>query len=177
MDSGKFLKRLRPTDWGTYNVEPFDSYQERIKDLLPSWPDCPIEQWLYRHYSDAISTYGWLGFDKFSFQLSQWPNEKLYQQISSHKIAMIDSLGSKIVNTSENRASWLQKYFTREGTWPVPIIILDNGQSIVSPYQERYGYPYHLLEGHLRLGYFRNLFRQKVSFLKNRHSVWVVSIS
>lgn len=175
MYSQKNLKKLIPKNWGSFDVEPFTSYQKRAKALLPNWPDCVLEQWLYRHYSDAVRVYGRLGFDKFFFQLLEWSNKQIYEQINSHKIGMIDSQGSNIFKTTEKLASWLQKYFAKEGTWPVPIIILDNKNGILGPNLEQYGTPYHLLEGHLRLGYFRNIYRLRPWDLKQSHCVWVVS--
>lgn len=67
--------------------------------------------------------------------------------------------------------------FLNEGTWPVPIIVLENYGGIVGINGDVYGRPFHLLEGHLRLGYFRNLYRNKLQNLKKDHPVWVVSLT
>jgi hypothetical protein len=38
------------------------------------------------------------------------------------------------------------------------------------------GKPYHLIEGHLQLNYFRELYRDENQRLKEQHAVWIVTL-
>lgn len=177
MEYKELLRLLRPKNFGTFNVESFVLYRERVSPLLPSWPECPLENWLYRHYDFFIDEYAWLRFDHLVFSMETWTSENIYQNIRTHKLDMVDSLGKQILTNSPSQRSWLQDFFFREWTWPVPIIVLDNRKGKIGDYGEVYGQPYHLLEGHLRLGYFRNLFRNCEKELKDSHFIWVVNIA
>src|SRR5215468_10304057 len=118
MRYNQILKRLEPKNLGTSDIESFDSYKKRARELLPNWPNCALEQWLYRHYRSAIEDYSWLRFDKMYFQFNTWSNEKIYTQISYHIINSLDSQGQQIYIQTESMRSWLQRYFLNEGTWP-----------------------------------------------------------
>lgn len=172
----KFLRKLKPKNYGTFDVENFYDYKLRISKLLPNWPECVMENWLYRHYSDAIYDYGWLRFDKVTFELILWENERIFTDIQSHKMdCAIDGLGYQIYERHEKSRSWLQSYMYNNRTWPVPIIIMKNSNSIVSPQGECYGQPYHLIEGHLRLGYFRIIYKREKDTLKPEHNIWILN--
>ena len=171
-----FLEQLKPKN-GPVGVETFDSYKERVSQLLPRWPDCPLEQWLYRHSSLAVCDYGWLEFQNMIFTRTTWIKEKIYSDINTHKMErVVDDLGANITETSPDMRSWLQEYMLNNYTWPVPIILLNNPDELVNPQGDRLGQPYHLLEGHLRLGYFRHLYRRDISTLLDQHDVWIVRL-
>lgn len=173
----ELLRALRPVKFGTFNVESFDLYKERASVLLPDWPECPLKNWLYRHFDFFIDDYAWLRVDRFKFSLASWTNGKIYQHIGTHKLNMVDNLGEQVLKNPPSLRSWLQEYFLSEGTWPTPIIVLKNYEGIVGMNGEIYGQPFHLLEGHLRLGYFRNIYRYNPQNLKKDHPVWLVSLT
>lgn len=173
----ELLKTLRPYKFGTFDVESFDGYKERVSLVLPNWPECPLRNWLYRHFDFFVDEYAWLRFDVFIFSLASWQNDEIFHQIRTHKLDMVDSLGKQILTNPPSIRSWLQQYFLNERTWPVPIIVLENYGGIVGKDGEVYGQPYHLLEGHLRLGYFRNLYRHRPQNLIMDHPVWTVTLS
>lgn len=172
----KFLRDIRPKNDGSFEVEPFETYRQRVNKLLPNWPDDALENWLHRHFDFFVGEYSWLGFDKMLFTLETWNSDRIYTQINSHKLEMIDDWGKGIFSTAPSMQTWLQRYFIDKGTWPVPIIILNNSTGIVNVRKEKYGQPYHLLEGHLRLGYFRNIIRKSQDNLNESHNIWVVSV-
>lgn len=175
MTNDKFHQQLRPMNWGTFDCEPFEDYRERVKPLLPSWPLCPLEQWLYRHYADAVSEYGWLDFRRLHFIQEIWSCRRIFDDISTYKMKIaVDGLGYQITDNPRPMRSWLQEYILREKTWPVPIIVLENPIRFVSPRGDVLGQPYHLLEGHLRLGYFRRLFRRSPDEVLPHHEIWKV---
>ena len=174
IDYDIFLKCLKPNNYDMLSKEPFDEYRDRVKELLPNWPDCPLENWLYRHYIDAVNRYSWLRFDKIRFTLVSWNNDDIYNKVNSNIIDEIDYLGTQIYTRTENMRSWLQIYFHTNGTWPAPIIIINNE---IGYYDEvNFGKPYHLVEGHLRLGYFRNIYIKEKHLLKRQHPLWIVTI-
>ncbi|WP_185881243.1 hypothetical protein [Cetobacterium sp. 2A] len=150
--------------------ESFEGYFERIHNILPNWPKEVLEEWLYRH-NDQIDDYFFLQFDKFKFSLEKWNNKKIINEINSYKMEhIIDPLGLQIL---DKPSSFLQKYIYKNGTWPSPIIILKNKKSILVKNNEMLGNPHHLLEGHLRLGYIRNLYKNNRE-LNEEHLVYVV---
>ncbi len=172
----EFLEQLKPINNDTIDKEPFDSYKLRVKPLLPNWPDDPLEHWLYRHYSYMIGPYGWLGFDTLHFSHGIWSSMRVYNEVGSDGLNSIDGMGIQVYSNADSERTWLQNYMLREGTWPTPIIVLRNTTGMVSPRGEIYGTPFHLLEGHLRLGYFRNIFRRDRQSLKDLHEIWTVDV-
>jgi len=176
MEYDILLRILKPYDYDKFDKEPFESYRERVKDLLTNWPACPLENWLYRHYADAVNRYSWLGFDKMKFEYTLWDIDDIYNKISSNIIDSIDSLGTQIYTRPENMRSWLQKYMHSQRTWPAPIIVLNNENGFYNAKGYDYGQPYHLLEGHIRLGYFRNIYRKEKHTLNHNNPIWVVTL-
>ena len=56
-----------------------------------------MENWLYRHYSYAVSEYGWTKFDKVTFELASWKMDRIFNDIQSNKMdCAIDGLGYQI---------------------------------------------------------------------------------
>ncbi len=162
------IKSLKPIGDGTFDKEPFEEYKKRIAPLLPNFPDCVLENWIYRHYSD-INDYSFLCFEKMVFTDEVWSKDDIYNKINSYRPDMIDSLGYQIYERQDK--SWLQNYMLKHLTWPVPIIIYKNDS------HPKMGKPYHLIEGHLRLNYFRTIYRKEKEILKDDHRIWVVTIS
>lgn len=150
--------------------EKFEEYFRRIHKLLPNWPEEVVKEWLYRH-NNQIEDYFYLGFHNFKFSLEKWENEQIMKLINSHKMDyVIDPLGLQIL---DKPYSFLQKYIHKNGTWPSPIIVLKTEDDAILGSKELLGKPYHLLEGHLRLGYIRNLYKNNKQ-LKKEHLVYIV---
>ncbi len=167
------VAELRPRCWGETTMEPFADYLGRVKHLVPSWPAEVIEQWIYRHYPDMVDDYGWLLTEcRCEFRLRAVDTSTVFSSVSTHKIASaVDSLGYQIVASLTTGPTWLQQFMLDYRTWPVPIIVLENHAHLTGPQGEPYGSPYHLLEGHLRLAYFRALHRSGYP-LQPTHDVW-----
>lgn len=62
-------------------------------------------------------------------------------------------------------------YVINPRTWPEPIIVLKND------HLAKWGKPYHLLEGHQRLAYFRKIYRKEQDTLQKNHDLWIVTLS
>lgn len=173
----RLLKALRPhNDEAVPERELFEEYHARVGHLLPNWPDCPFREWLHRHYGDAVADYSWLRFDRMRFERVSWPKAQIYEQVGTHKLQMLEGQGQQIYTSRGAMRTPLQKMMADDGTWPAPIIVLDNPSGLAGPRDEVLGQPYHLLEGHLRLGYFRNIYRREPQKLRGSHDVWLVTI-
>lgn len=177
MISQEDVNKLEPMNWGSLSVEPFHAYISRVKSILPSWPKSAVEQWLHRHYPDMVRDYRWLLTETdCSFELTKFSKRTVTYKIDTHKMNyVIDPLGGKILSDKTHERSWLQAFMIEYHTWPTQIIVLDNFQGRIGPHGEVYGKPYHLLEGHLRLGYFRALHKANRSLLPSHH-VWLVTV-
>lgn len=172
-----FLEPLIPIGNDTLmDKEPFESYIKRVKHLAPNIPDCILENWIYRHYTSVVSDYAFLDFKNMKIERDSWSVESIYDLIKSYDEGIINNLGYQIYKRKDK--IWLQKYMLEHRTWPVPIIVLNNKERLfTNPAGRPLGDPYHLLEGHLRLNYFREIYRYEKETLKNTHEVWKVTIN
>lgn len=161
------IKSLKPVGDGTFDKESFEEYKKRAAPLLPNFPECALENWIYRHYAD-IDDYAFLGFEKMLFKEELWSKDEIYDNIKSYDDETIDSLGYQIYERHDK--TWLQKYMLKHKTWNAPIIVFQNTT------HPDMGKPYHLLEGHLRLNYFRTIYRKEKEILLDTHRVWLVTI-
>lgn len=103
-----------------------------------------------------------------NFRKVKWNTSKIYDEINSYPDNRIFDLGYQI-NEREDK-SWLQKYMLNHPTWPAPIIVFQNDQCY------NLGKPYHIMEGHLRLSYFREIYREEKDKLLEVHEIWLVTI-
>ncbi|MFD2046616.1 hypothetical protein ACFSTA_20355 [Ornithinibacillus salinisoli] len=163
MESSELIKKLKPYNNNTLDKEPFESYKLRVAHLLPNFPVEVLEQWIYRHYSD-INDYSFLGLENMAFTEIIMKKDDIYNNIKSYDDKIIDSLGYQIYERSNK--TWLQKKMISQFTWPVPIIVYKNYDN------PDMGKPYHLIEGHLRLNYFRAMYRREKNILLDNHRVW-----
>jgi len=167
-DYNMLITALAPIDNDTYDKEGFSKYYNRVGKLLPNVPICVFENWIYRHYSD-INDYAFLDFRKMRFEKEIWAKDIIYTEVNSYENnRLIDGLGYHIY---ESGYSWLQKYMLKHFTWPVPIIVYENNDN------HEMGKPFHLLEGHLRTNYFREIYRKEKEKLLESHEVWKVTLS
>lgn len=68
--------------------------------------------------------------------------------------------------------SYIDKYFSDVKEYHSKIELLN----IAYGELDRCSQPYHLLEGHLRMGYFRNIYREEKHTLRQSHPIWIVNI-
>ncbi|TKJ83303.1 hypothetical protein PaeCFBP13512_23035 [Paenibacillus sp. CFBP13512] len=174
-----FILSLKPLGSEVEDKELFIEYKKRIGHLLPNFPECALENWIYRHHSD-IDDYAFLDFQKMKFQEKSWSKDEIFNNIKSYESGMIDNLGYHIYESDD--PNWLQKYMLTHNTWNVPIIVFQNDSPLNIPiiaFEEDFpdmGKPYHLLEGHLRLNYFREMYRKEKERLNDNHKLWLVTI-
>jgi hypothetical protein len=170
-----FLQPLLPIGNDTLEKESFESYKGRVSSFVSNIPDCVLENWIYRHYSCVVSDYSFLNFNKMQITKEKWSKEDIYHLIKSYDNSWINNLGYQLYKS--NNKSWLQDYMLKNMNWPVPIIVLENKETSYSNDRGmKMGVPFHLLEGHLRLNYFREIYRTEKETLKDTHLIWKVNM-
>lgn len=169
------LEMLKPEGNDTVDIEPFKLYKKRVGSLLPNMPECVLENWIHRNYSCVTIDYPFLNFEKMQFTKEEWSKEDTYNNIKSYEESMINNLGYQIYDRVDK--TWLQTYMLKHMTWNVPIIILENKENqYVNHENMSLGQPFHLLEGHLRLNYFRKIYSIEKENLKETHEIWRATI-
>jgi hypothetical protein len=161
-----YLKPLLPKGNDTLVKESFEFYKGRVSSLASNIPDCVLKNWIYRHYSCEVSDYSFLNFNKMQFTKEKWSKEDIYHLIKSYNDSWINNLGYQLYR--RNNMSWLQDYMLKNMTWPVPIVVLENKEAFYRNDRDmKLGAPFHLLEGHLRLNYFREIYRTEKEALRS----------
>ncbi len=152
--------------------EPFNRWHERVREDIPHVPACVAEQWLYRH--ERYTPYTWLPVSRLRFELQTWELARILKL----GINLTDStpaiLSDKEVVGCADNGTWVSQYMLAHGTWPVPIIVLDNAQGIKPPNDELIA-RWHLIEGHRRTDCLVDL--AKKGLAKDSHQVWVLTVA
>ncbi len=166
-----FLNQLqRIDDEERLEKEPFPHFLRRVKPLLPSFPVQVIEDWVYRH-CEALYDYAWLDFDHFEFRLESWPTDRVIADVQTWNEDTLRAWENLINNGYPRK---LESFMLSHGTWPVPIVVIDQPRKIPRKTARRvFREPYQLLEGHHRLAYLRTLAREDRA--APEHALWVAS--
>jgi len=156
--------------------ESEEDYYFRVKKYLINWPKELIIEWLYRHnqqideWSDIIKNC------KIIKEVS-WSNYKIFTQIDvKDKLSIIDCPNTEILTNDTATKTYLSEFMLKNGTWPTPIIILENKPTLKNLINKDLGTPFHLVEGHSRLGYFRHIYKIFPEKLKLQHKVFIIVI-
>ncbi|MCP3777050.1 hypothetical protein J2W97_001230 [Paenibacillus jamilae] len=147
-------------------AESLESYIKKVSDLGLNIPTDVIEQWIYRHYEYIDARYISLGIEKMKFEREIWDSNKVYSKINTFEFDKLGGMGHNVYE-EEN---WLISFMLKNRTWPKPIIVLENNTF------PSWGTPYHLLEGHQRLDFFREIYQEERDTLKDQHEIWVVKL-
>ncbi|MCP4020866.1 MAG: hypothetical protein GY729_03405 [Desulfobacteraceae bacterium] len=156
--------------------ESFGKVYPRLQSALPNFPKNVIEQWVFRHFDSFIDKNWWIGLEGLSFNLESWSNEDIFNKVNSLKMDMVDHWGDRFCNRLMNKRliGWLDDFYMNKKKWPHPIIILKNKKGIADPDGKQLSQPYHLLEGHMRLAYFRAFIKKKISPKYGCQDIWIV---
>lgn len=171
------LRQLQPARFGSPDVEAIADYLSRVRSLLPNFPDSVIAQWLHRHYNDAVSDYGWLGLDALTFTRESWVVGRLKVDVTSFKNDLMDRIGHwthHFQNADYAAGNWLIEAMKRSGTWPEPILVLQNDSGYTMPNGLALGTPFHLVEGHHRLGFLWAMQAAGSLPPTSTHDIWVL---
>jgi hypothetical protein len=167
------IRELEPVivDPDTDEKELLRGYVTRVRRLLPNFPRDVVIQWLYRHFHWFIYDYAWLDFDHLRFELQSWPTAQIITSVTARDNQILEDRRKILWSDLFPDKSPLEASMIRRGTWPRPIIVLNNTgiRRRVAKHLGRY----HLLEGHRRCGYLRGLADRNLA--RPTHHVWLVS--
>ncbi|MBE7449200.1 MAG: hypothetical protein HS111_09970 [Kofleriaceae bacterium] len=143
--------------------ESFKPWWERVGSRLANVPPDVAEQWIHRHWGH--SSFEWLPIMDMAFTRETWLLARVLDvRAGDRAYPRPDHRGAVPLELHDN---WLGRRVRADGTWPTPIIVLDNAA-------EHYPmlHAVQLLEGHTRLGYLRTL--AAAATAQPHHDVWVV---
>jgi hypothetical protein len=171
------LRALRPEDYGGFSSEAWLPHRERIKHLLPNFPDVALKEWVWRHYGNAVSDYGWIGLPYLHFTPEAWPTDRILAAVHGwENHGLIEHWTKYLRENPDALADWLGSKMINEGTWPEPPMIIENSMGLARPDGLRLGEPFHLMEGHHRLCYLHALVADPRWQAQPEHRVLVVSV-
>lgn len=168
--------KLKPgtsaSDDSENELESFNNYMARVAHLVPHVPRNVLEHWIYEHYVYIKAEYIELGIENMRFVQESWDSDRIYNDIKSFKGEELGGMGFHVyeIEDEDDAENWLAGYMRDQRTWPVPIIVLKNAELNLL------GEPYHLMEGHRRLDYLREIYQEERTTLKSLHEVWVTEI-
>ena len=149
------------------------AYSQYARHWLPDFPDEVLFEWLGRHGYHSLNTWAHLPLEKLCFTEVAWDFDKLKE------IQALDSCWTEIGPSSHggyqlNRPQhWLGEYIRKNGTWPAPIIVLENAKEQANRCGPTIPAGLVLIEGHRRLSNLLNL--PKIE-QQPAHRVWLARI-
>lgn len=169
-----FVRSLVPVEQdGTFETEPVVDYLARVQPLLPAFPEEVLMQW-FHHHGVHGHEYDWLGYRSLTFQREIWCTERILSEVRSWPgNDWVAGYCETMLSDPVIQNGWLGKTMIDAGSWPIAPIILNNTHSFQNSGGSRLGEPYHLLEGHRRMGMFRALNHSDEWDVQTSHPVWV----
>ena len=162
--------------YGSSEVEPFSEYYARWPSNLSNFPECVVENWVYRHWTEFSGHWANRSIHLFAFEERTYTNDEVMQigHIGdwSHTL---DHWGDELFRNSMRKSTWLARNMLDSGTTPAPIIVSPNSDNLQHPSGGRM-HPLQLIEGHLRLAYLRGMVRHEHPQLLPSHRVWQVTL-
>lgn len=154
-------------------TETGEQYAKRIhSEVLPNFPEEVLIEW-FHWQPRVIEDYAFLNFEKMKFERQVWKVEDLPGREAFRSETDFDHLSSVFEQRLRDK-NWLADNMNRHGTWPTPIILLDNRSGELKfPEGDKLKKPYHLLEGHTRRSFLSVL--QADARALEEHEVFVVS--
>ncbi|WP_371395432.1 hypothetical protein [Fretibacter rubidus] len=117
---------------------PFDVWWPTVKPHFPNVPDIIAKDWLYEHWGS--SPFSWIQSRRYDFVMEEMPAAKLPNVLS--RVFGFTEGGGPIAHETgrflcgdqsapptrpwRNDAAWLVSFMKRSGSFPSPIIVLDN---------------------------------------------------
>lgn len=149
---------LKPIGYAdSWTPEPWSHYWSRIGALLPNFPPVGVEQWLWRHYGCATE-FSWLYLPELAVTLEHWPAERILSHVHGWRDhGLVEKWTEFFMTSPDANSDWLAQRMCISGTWPQPIMVIKNDFGLRRPDGLELSAPFHLMEGHHRLGFFRAL--------------------
>ena len=151
-------------------LESKTAYCNRVLSALPNFPPEVIQQWFFEH-SDTLINNGWLNFRALQFQRYTLTTEQIDQPCFNENIFVARILRRHELSDDE-RTIRLIDFVAKNGTWPVPPVILWHPDAIVNTdWGAVCATPFHLLEGHHRIATLLMCLRFPTTI--REHHVWL----
>jgi hypothetical protein len=152
-------------------IESAEDYYRRFKTAHPNFPYEVVIQWFYEHRHSLLRN-SWLGYSSLKFELATIATKELSLDCLYNNPFVAQYRNHfKSKNTSQ-RMTRISKYIEKNGTWPVPPIILSNPDGAISfPRGTECDSPYHILEGHHRTAVLTSYFKREV--MAETHNIWL----
>lgn len=164
---------------GSFQVESFGDYRARWPSELSAFPECLIENWVYRHWGQFRTEWMPQGALHWRYEKRSFSNDQIIQIAHFEgDLRTMDYWGDQLFVDRARRETWLAKYMLEHGTTPAPILVLKAGANVRHPRafeREKILEPFQIIEGHMRLSYLRGMIRHKFPALRESHDVWFAS--
>lgn len=162
-------RHLRPyVGDSAYDKEPFDEWYTRVAQAIPGIPRDLAEHWLYENWGGL--PYPYLSMTSLTATHGTLTLSQALDVTVSSRWGAIKP-GTAYLDGFVAHKEWLAVRMHDTGTWPVPIVVLDNMMGDTAPGDAEIG-PLHLLEGHRRLTFLHGL--AAAGKASSAHSVWLV---
>jgi hypothetical protein len=153
-----------------FDKESFAEWHARVGHRIPQVPSNVAEHWIHRHWGH--SPYEFLPLARLRFESQTWTLEKLravqFGWDSRSSASDLTRLDQPMIRNTP-----LARLMLAAGTWPEPIIVLDNDDGLLDDWRKPMR-RWHLLEGHLRLTYLRCL--EHKGQARPRHDLWLARL-
>lgn len=169
-----YLLRFDPyRDEHDWVSEDSRDYAVRMRStLLPDWPEELLIEWLHRH-NRCIDRYAFLGFENLRFRRETWETRRIPRSEAFFDPKLFEDF-QDVDRRARDPFDWLANYMMENGTWPTPVVLLENLKgAIYFPCGEQLRSPYHLIEGHRRLSFLGGLHALRKAL--PAHDVWVAT--
>lgn len=158
---------LRPSS-DSHRREPFDAWYARVSPAIPQIPRELAEHWLYENW--GVINYDYLDLSGLSATRGTLTLREALAVTVSDGWGAIEP-GTALLDDFVEQEEWLALHMSRVGTWPVPIVVLDNEDGTAAPDRPEIGRR-QLLEGHRRLTFLHGL--EAAGTAAPTHEVWLV---
>ncbi|WP_108652368.1 hypothetical protein [Dongshaea marina] len=154
--------------------EKCPEYLSRMRREVPDIPQNILQHWIFRHWRGFESNWGWLDLEQIHFEKLCYSTKVLIQELGTHRRDTINYWSRVHQDNSYVRDSWLAQSMLEQGSWPEPIIVLNNNQQLNDP-SGRPMAKLHLLEGHHRFAYLKSMYDNSPQLLLPEHEIWLLT--
>lgn len=152
------------------DTEPFDEWHARVAQAMPGIPRELAEHWLYDNWGALERNVDYLSLADITATRGTLPLAQALEITVQSDWGAIEP-GTEYLDGAVEAEVSLAVTMSQLGTWPVPIVVLDNDRGAAAPGRSEIG-RWHLLEGHTRLTLLHGLAAAHRAL--PAHEVWLV---